>query len=85
MHNITKNQQAINYYLEGNIKKSFAIFKTFRLCFNQEEKRLFEISYEIISGNDLFYKQLGYDTNSIVVKTNKIAKNYINQHLNKQK
>tara|TARA_R110001632_G_scaffold76073_2_gene172737 strand:- start:6258 stop:6524 length:267 start_codon:yes stop_codon:yes gene_type:complete len=84
MKNLTKKQQAINYYLQGNFKKSFAILRNFNLTFNNDEIRLFEISHEIFNGHELFYKQLGQDTVSILKNANILAKKYIDHSLNKQ-
>lgn len=77
---ITKTQKAIDFWQQGNPRQAFAIFKTFRLGFTKEEKRLFEITHEVLSGRESFYKQLGTDTTSVVLQSNMIIREYIDRN-----
>tara|TARA_R100000951_G_scaffold95619_1_gene84716 strand:+ start:1248 stop:1496 length:249 start_codon:yes stop_codon:yes gene_type:complete len=79
---ITKTQKAVDHWLAGNQKKAFGIFKTFRLGFTKEDKRMFEMAHEILSGKDSFYKQLGHNTANIVVVANMLVRDYIDSYAN---
>ena len=63
---MSKTTQALSLYRKGQLKRSLAIFKTFRLTFSKEQLRLFEIAYESLCGRDSFYKSLGLDTDEII-------------------
>lgn len=71
----TKTQEAIGLYRDGNFKRAFKIFKTFKLTFQKEYIRLIEIAYESLCGKTSFYQSLGIDTD----KTIQQAKSLINK------
>ncbi len=71
----TKTQQALDFYKNGDLKKSLSIFKTFKMGFTKDEKNTLSTAYEILTGKESFYKQLGIDT----VKELKIAKDILNK------
>ena len=73
----TKTNQAVNLYLNGEELKAFRIFKTFKLGFSKEERDTIISAYEILSGHDQFYKQLGKDVNQIVVNAHCIINDFI--------
>jgi len=80
MQEITKTQKAINYWLAGEKLKAFAIFKTFKLGLTKDEKRTLEIAHEMLLGRKSFYKQLGLDTQIILVQANSIVRDYIDTY-----
>ena len=56
----------------GNLKEALSIFRTFRIGFTKEERRTLQIASESLSGNSLFYQQLGIDTNKEIEKSKSI-------------
>lgn len=67
-----KTDKALSLFNKGFIKESLAIFKTFRIGFTREEKRIIEIASECLNGRSLFYEQLGFDVNSILSQSKSI-------------
>lgn len=57
---------------EGEFLKALAIIKTFRLGFSKEEKRIIEISYEILIGHEQFYRSLGIDAEKEIERTRQL-------------
>lgn len=70
----TKTKQAIDLYQKGDLKKSLSIFKTFKIGFTKEEQETISKAYEILTGKESFYKQLGIDTKKEVEKARDILK-----------
>ena len=62
----TKTSKAVQLFKSGKIKDALRIFKTFRTNVDKEEKRVMEISYEVLCGRSAFYKSMGIDTESMV-------------------
>ena len=56
----------------GNLKEALSIFRTFRIGFTKEERRTLQIASESLSGNSLFYQQLGIDTDKEIEKSRSI-------------
>lgn len=56
----------------GNLKEALSIFRTFRIGFTKEERRTLQIASESLSGNSLFYQQLGIDTDKEIEKSKSI-------------
>lgn len=65
----TKTSKAISLLRIGCLKEALSIFRTFRIGFTKEERRTLQIASENLSGNSLFYQQLGIDTNSEIEKS----------------
>lgn len=68
----TKTNKAISLLRAGNLKEALLIFRTFRIGFTKEERRTLQIASESLSGNSLFYQQLGIDTNKEIEKSKSI-------------
>ena len=68
----TKTSKAITLLHSGRLKESLAIFSTFRVGFTKEERRTLKIAHECLSGNSVFYQQLGIDTNAEIEKSKSI-------------
>ena len=64
---VTKTEQAITAFSNGNIKDAFRLITRFR-GFSNEEKRCIQIAYECLSGKESFYISLGIDTASMIDK-----------------
>lgn len=63
--NSTKTENAISYLREGLYKECFDIVSNFKLGFNKKEIRVIQIARDCLKGNDMFYTQLGIDTEEI--------------------
>lgn len=59
----TKTNKAVEYFKQGLLKESLAIFKTFRIGFSKDEKRTLEIASDCLNGRSSFYQQLNVDAN----------------------
>ncbi len=68
----TKTSKAISLFQCGDLKAALAIFSTFRIGFTKEERRTLQISFECLTGNAAFYKQIGINTNKEVEKSKAI-------------
>ncbi|MDC7140136.1 hypothetical protein [Bacteroides finegoldii] len=68
----TKTSKATFLLRAGNLKEALSIFRTFRIGFTKEERRTLQIASESLSGNSLFYQQLGIDTNKEIEKSKSI-------------
>lgn len=68
----TKTSKAILLLRAGYLKEALSIFRTFRIGFTKEERRTLQIASESLSGNSLFYQQLGIDTNKEIDKSKSI-------------
>ena len=68
----TKTSKAISLLHSGYLKEALAIFSTFRVGFSKEERRTLKIAHECLSGNSVFYRQLGIDTSEEVEKSKSI-------------
>ena len=71
----TKTHKALNLFKQGLIKESLVIFKTFRIGFTREEKRILEIASDCLNGRSSFYKQIGIDTEMVVSQSVSILRN----------
>lgn len=68
----TKTEKAVKLFQSGCLKEALAIFRTFRIGFTKEERRTLQIASESITGNSSFYKQIGIDTDSMIMKSKEI-------------
>lgn len=68
----TKTSKAISLLHEGCLKEALSIFRTFRIGFTKDERRTLQIASESLSGNSLFYQQLGIDTAKEIEKSKSI-------------
>lgn len=68
----TKTNKAISLLRAGNLKEAILIFRTFRIGFTKEERRTLQIASESLSGNSLFYQQLGIDPTKEIEKSRAI-------------
>lgn len=68
----TKTSKAITLLRSGCLKEALAIFSTFRVGFTREELRTLKIAYECLTGNAVFYRQLGIDTRLEIEKSKSI-------------
>lgn len=74
----TKTTELMRYFENGDYRNAFKIFKTFRIGFTKEEKRTIEIAYECLTGNSMFYKQVGISANDMIAKAKNIVRNKYN-------
>jgi len=78
MSYITQTAKAVSFFERGLLKESLKIFKTFKSAQDhgkwKQDKRILEIAYEMLSGNEEFYRKIGYDKKQILVESNKIIK-----------
>lgn len=65
----TKTSKAITLLRSGCLKEALSIFSTFRIGFSKEERRTLKIAHECLSGNSVFYQQLGIDTSAVIEKS----------------
>lgn len=68
----TKTSKAIDLFESGQLKEALSIFRTFRIGFTKEERRTLQIASESLSGNAVFYQQLGIDTEKEVIRSKEI-------------
>ena len=61
----SKKQQVKNLVASGDIKGALAIAKGFKIEFDKEQQRTVQIAYEILTGKEKFYIQLGVDTEKV--------------------
>lgn len=64
-----KTSKAVALFQQGMLSKSLSIFKTFKIGFTPQEKRILEIAYECLYGKSLFYQQLGIDVKSEIQRS----------------
>lgn len=69
---MTRSEKALFYFKNGRIREALSIFKTFRLGFSKEEKRILEIACDCLNGRSSFYAKLGIETNSVINKSKEI-------------
>lgn len=62
----TKTQKAIGLLNSGDVKGALRIFRTFRIGFSKEEKRIIGIACECMCGSTDFYSSIGVDCEKIV-------------------
>lgn len=68
----TKTSRAISLLRSEHLKEALSIFRTFRIGFTKDERRTLQIASESLSGNSLFYQQLGIDTDKEIEKSKSI-------------
>lgn len=68
----TKTNKAVLLFRSGQLKEALAIFRTFKIGFTNDERRTLQIASESLSGNSLFYQQLGIDTAKEIEKSKSI-------------
>lgn len=68
----TKTEKAVKLFQSGCLKEALAIFRTFRIGFTKEERRTLQIASESLTGNCGFYRQIGIDTDSMIMKSKEI-------------
>ena len=73
-----KTSKAISYLKKGDFKSALSIFKTFKIGFSKEEKRILEIASDCLNGRSLFYQQLGIDVNKIISNSKLIIQSKYN-------
>lgn len=75
----TKTNKAVLLFRSGQLKEALAIFRTFKIGFTNDERRTLQIASEALSGNDVFYKQIGIDTGREIEKSKELLTNkYLN-------
>ena len=76
-----KTEQAVSFLRAGNLKDALRIFRTFRIGFSKEERRIIQIAYESLAGKDAFYTSLGIDTAECILKSKQIlTEKYLKVH-----
>ena len=75
---ISKTEQAVSLWKSGNIKEALKIFKTFKIGISKDDKRTIELAYEMLTGNESFYKSLGIDKTEVSNKAKVIIETNYN-------
>ena len=57
----TKTSKAVELFRNGKVCEALKIFKTFKIGFSKTERRAIQISYESMTGNETFYRNIGID------------------------
>jgi hypothetical protein len=70
----TKTSKAVALFQDGNTTAALKIFKSFRIGFSRDENRTLEIAYESMTGSEMFYRNIGIDTEMVKVKASEIIK-----------
>ncbi len=52
---------ALHLMRDGKVKEALSIFRTFRIGFSKDERRIIQIASEAMNGMAKFYTGLGYD------------------------
>lgn len=68
----TKTKRAVDLFNRGCFKESLAIFRTFKIGFTKEQKRVIQIASESLSGNSQFYLKLGIDVQKLIDESKSI-------------
>lgn len=73
---ISKTEQAKQFFIDGEYKKAFRIFKSFDRVFSKEELKIIGVTFEMYS-NERFYTQIGYSFDDVLEQSiNIIKENY---------
>lgn len=78
----TKTAKAIQLMQDGETAKALSIFKTFKIGFDKEERRIIQIASESMNGFGKFYIKLGYDVEKFQAKAIAIVKEKYNIQAN---
>ena len=70
----TKTSYALSLFKQGDFKKAFSIFKTFKIGFTKEEKRIIEIASDCLNGRLSFYKAIGVNVEQTLLNGQLIIK-----------
>jgi predicted ATPase len=70
----SKTDKVRHYVSTEDYKKALSIAKSFKLGFTKDEKETIEIAHELLSGNESFYTNLGYNKDTVVSKAINILK-----------
>jgi hypothetical protein len=70
----TKTSKAISMFASGSCVEAMRIFRTFKIGFTADEKRMIEIAHESRTGNDKFYRSIGIDTDEVWKKAKEIIR-----------
>lgn len=73
---ITKTQQAVELFQNGEIKKALAIAKTFKSGLTKEEHKQLVCAFECLV-HPTFYKQIGKDPATEIAKGTEVFQNRI--------
>ena len=76
----TKTQKAIELYRNGCVKEALSIFRTFKIGFTKEQRRVLQIASECLAGNSLFYSNIGIDTSKCIEDSKSIINNKYFSH-----
>lgn len=74
----TKTTQAVSLFTSGKMAEALKIFRTFKIGFTKEERRLLQIAQESLSGKEDFYKSLQLDTATIKSQAIQLIKSKYN-------
>lgn len=70
----SKTQKACSLLRSGDVKESLKIFRTFRIGWSKEEKRIIDIASDCLCGMSDFYASLGIDCQNVVNKAVKVLR-----------
>ena len=68
----TKTAQVKEYIKSGNWHAALSLLRFFRLELTKPQKRLIEISADVLDGHASFYRQLGIDTEQVLSDTKRM-------------
>ena len=71
----TKTDKAKELYIYGDRVGAMKIFKTFKVGFTKEERRIMQIAYECQTGHEQFYQNIGIDTTDMWSRAKELIKN----------
>lgn len=69
----TSTEKAINFWKAGDKIKALKMFKSFKLGVSKAETRIMQIAYEMQTGNDTFYINIGFQKETIVAEAEGIV------------
>lgn len=66
METPTKTSIALEHFRAGRLQEALAIFSTFRIGFNRDERAAIIRAHEILGGHAAFYQSLGLNTEQVI-------------------
>ncbi len=73
----TKTQKFRRLFKEEKYREALKVIKSFRRGFEANELRTLNIAWECVSGNDSFYRQLGFNPDKVKGEAYEIMRKYV--------
>jgi hypothetical protein len=74
----TKTEKAKELFTNGSTVSALKIFRTFKIGFTEDERRILNIAYESRTENEKFYQDIGVNTNTIWQQAKEIIRQKYN-------